>query len=147
PLPGVVYVAEQGKGSWLNGRRIHVSRRDRLGDSGLGRGTPFAGQPDHPLFARAMALLTDDVAGIRRTAACAVDMAWVASGRWAAYWERALCAWDMAPGMILVREAGGMASAATGEALGLHGGQVCVSNGVIHAALLEKLNAALNGKP
>ncbi|HET8555052.1 MAG TPA: inositol monophosphatase family protein [Rhodanobacteraceae bacterium] len=143
PMLDEMYVAEQGKGTWLNGHRIHVSTRDRLVDSVLGCGIPFAGKPDHPLFAREMALLTENVAGIRRTGACAVDMAWVASGRWDAYWERALCAWDMAPGVILVREAGGMASAATGEALDLHGGQVCVSNGVIHAALLEKLNAAL----
>ena len=143
PMLDEMYVAEQGKGAWLNGHRIHVSTRDRLVDSVLGCGIPFAGKPDHPLFAREMALLTGNVAGIRRTGACAVDMAWVANGRWDAYWERALCAWDMAPGVILVREAGGMASAATGGALDLHGGQVCVSNGVIHAALLEKLDAAL----
>ncbi len=144
PMLDEMYVAEQGKGAWLNGQPIHVSNRQRLVDSVLGCGIPFAGKPDHPLFAREMALLTGQCAGIRRTGACSVDMAWVAAGRWDAYWERALCAWDMAPGVILVREAGGMASSPTGGELDLHGGQVLVSNGHLHAALLEKLNAALH---
>lgn len=147
PVLDELYVAEQGKGAWLNGRTIHVSTRDRLVDCVLGCGIPFAGKPDHLLFARDMAHLTADVAGIRRTGACSVDMAWVACGRWDAYWERALCAWDMAPGVILVREAGGMASSATGSALDLDGGNVCVSNGRIHALLIERLEAAVAGVP
>lgn len=142
PMLDELYVAEQGKGAWLNGRRIHVSGRATLIESVLACGIPFAGKPDHPLFAREMALLSNRVAGIRRTGACAVDMAWVAAGRWDAYWERALCAWDMAPGIVLVREAGGVATSATGAALDLHGHNVCVSNAVIHDALLGMLNAA-----
>lgn len=147
PVLDELYVAEQGKGAWLNGRPIHVSARARLVDSVLGCGIPFAGKPDHALFARDMLELTADVSGIRRTGACSVDMAWVACGRWDAYWERALCAWDMAPGVILVREAGGMASSVTGAALDVRGGNVCVSNGAIHALLVERLNAALHGEP
>ncbi|SOD54302.1 inositol monophosphatase family protein [Pseudoxanthomonas wuyuanensis] len=144
-LPAVdeMYVAEQGKGAWLNGQRIRVSQRGALIDAVLACGIPFAGKPDHPLFAREMALLSAQVAGIRRTGACAVDMAWVAAGRWDAYWERALNVWDMAPGVILVKEAGGVATSATGSVLDLHGQNVCVSNGAVHAALIETLNAAL----
>lgn len=142
PALDEMYVAEQGKGAWLNGQPIHVSTRNRLVDSVLGCGIPFAGKPDHPLFARDMEQLTADVAGIRRTGACSVDMAWVASGRWDAYWERSLCAWDMAPGVILVREAGGMASSVSGAPLDVHGDNVCVSNGALHALLVERLNAA-----
>jgi myo-inositol-1(or 4)-monophosphatase len=112
-------------------------------ESVLACGIPFAGKPDHPVFAREMALLSAEVAGIRRTGACAVDMAWVASGRWDAYWERALNAWDMAPGILLVKEAGGVATSVTGGKLDLHGQNVCVSNGAVQAALIEKLNAAL----
>ena len=143
PVLEELYVAEQGKGSWLNGRRIHVSTRASLISSVLACGIPFADKPDHPVFALEMALLSAEVAGIRRTGACAVDMAWVAAGRWDAYWERALNAWDMAPGVILVQEAGGTASSVTGGALDIGGGNVCVSNGAIHAALMEKLNLAL----
>ena len=138
-----MFVAAKGEGAWLNGQRIHVSTRHRLVDSVLACGIPFAGKPDHPVFAREMALLSAEVAGIRRTGACSVDMAYVAAGRWDAYWERSLNAWDMAPGVILVREAGGVATSATGAALDVHDGNVCVSNGAIQAALIERLNAAL----
>lgn len=143
PMLNELYVAEQGKGAWLNGQRLRVSARASLIESVLACGIPFAGKPDHPVFAREMALLTTQVAGIRRTGACAVDMAWVAAGRWDAYWERATNAWDMAPGILLVQEAGGAASSVTGAALDLHGYNVCVSNGAIHAALIGQLNAAL----
>jgi myo-inositol-1(or 4)-monophosphatase len=142
PAIGEMYVAEQGKGAWLNGRRIEVSKRGTLIESVLACGIPFSGKPDHPVFAREMALLSADVAGIRRTGACVVDMAWVAAGRWDAYWERALNAWDMAPGIILVREAGGMATSVRGGRVDLHGQNVCVSNGAVHGALMERLNAA-----
>src|SRR3546814_5252337 len=116
------YVAELGGGAWCNEQRIHVSARGRLVEAVLACGIPFAGKPDHPLFAREMALLTEATAGIRRTGACSVDMAWVAAGRWDAYWERALMAWDMAPGVILVQEAGGVATSVDGSPLDLHGG-------------------------
>ena len=143
PVLNELYVAEQGKGCWLNGQRVQVSKRDRLIESLLACGIPFSGKPDHPVFAREMALLSADVAGIRRTGACAVDMAWVAAGRWDAYWERCLNAWDMGPGIILVQEAGGVATGVDGGPLDLHAGHVCVSNGAIHPALIERLNAAL----
>jgi len=142
PMLNELYIAEQGKGCWLNGQRIHVSDRGDLITAVLACGIPFAGKPDHPLFAREMALLSAHVAGIRRTGACAVDMAWVAAGRWDAYWERALNAWDMAPGIILVREAGGVATSADGSPLDLHGQNVCVSNGAVQDALMAVLNQA-----
>jgi len=143
PMLDEMYVAEQGQGAWLNGKRIRVSQRATLVESVLSCGIPFAGKPDHDLFAREMARLSPRVSGIRRTGSCAVDMAFVASGRWDAYWERALKAWDMAPGVILVQEAGGRATNAMGGDLDLHGEHVCVSNGVLHEALVEQLNFAL----
>lgn len=143
PILGETYVSEQGRGAWLNGDRIHVSRRASLIEAVLSCGIPFAGKPDHPVFVREMARLSAMTSGLRRTGACAVDMAFVACGRWDAYWERALNAWDMAPGVILVQEAGGRASSVTGGELDLHGQNVFVSNGAIHAALLAELNAAL----
>ncbi|GAB2507139.1 inositol monophosphatase family protein [Pseudoxanthomonas sangjuensis] len=142
PMIDEFYVAEEGKGAWLNGKRIRVSNRSTLIEAVLACGIPFAGKPEQALFAREMALLTPSVAGIRRTGACAVDMAWVAAGRWDAYWERAVNAWDMAPGVILVKEAGGVATSATGGELDLHGHNVLVSNGAVQQALLELLNLA-----
>ena len=94
-----------------------------------------------------MALLSAHTSGIRRTGACAVDMAWVAAGRWDAYWERALNAWDLAPGVILVQEAGGTATAVDGSPLDIHGENVCVSNGAIHGPLIAQLNAVLDTEP
>jgi len=71
-----------------------------------------------------------------------VDVAWVAAGRWDAYWENALCAWDMAPGIILGQEAGGTATASDGSPVDLHGGSVCVSNGHLHERLVGTLEQA-----
>ena len=142
PVLGEMYVAERGKGTWLNGARVRVSARGTLVESVLACGIPFAGKPDHDVFAREMALLTDKVSGIRRTGACSVDMAWVAAGRWDAYWERALQAWDMAPGVILVQEAGGIASSVDGGPLDLHAQTVCVANPALHPQLIDVLAAA-----
>lgn len=147
PMLDELYIAEEGKGAWLNGRQLHVSTRSTLIETVLACGIPFAGKADHPVFAREMALLSARVAGIRRTGACAVDMAWVAAGRWDAYWERATQAWDMAPGVILVREAGGVATSVTGEAFDLHAKTVCVANRAIHPVLMELLNVAWNSEP
>lgn len=142
PMLDELYVAEQGKGCWRNNERMQVSARGELVEAVLACGMPFAGKPEHPVFAREMALLSANVAGLRRTGACAVDMAWVACGRWDAYWERALNAWDMAPGVILVQEAGGSATAVDGTPVDLHGGNVFVSNGAVHARLLDVLQQA-----
>ena len=143
PMVDETYVAAAGQGAWLNGQRLRVSSREVLAEALLACGIPFAGKPDHPVFAREMARLSAQVAGIRRTGACAVDMAWVAAGRWDAYWERAVNAWDMAPGVILVQEAGGLATSVTGAALDLHAGNICISNGALHARLVDQLNLAL----
>lgn len=145
PVLDELYVAEEGRGAFLNGKRLQVSTRGTLIESVVSCGMPFAGKPDHAVFAREMSLLTPITSGMRRTGACAVDMAYVAAGRWDAYWERALNAWDMAPGVILVQEAGGRATSVTGGALDLHGGNVCVSNGAMHDDLVAQLNLALTG--
>lgn len=144
PTLGEMFVAETGKGAWLNGQQIRVSGRGALIDAVLACGIPFNGKPKQDVFAREMARLTPNVAGVRRTGAAAVDMAWIAAGRWDAYWERLTYAWDMAPGVILVREAGGRVTGVTGAPLDIHANNVCMSNALIHDALLEQLNAALH---
>ena len=146
PVLDELYVAEAGRGAWLGGRRLRVSARATLGECVLSCGIPFHGKPDHDVFAREMALLSSRTSGLRRTGACSVDMAFVAAGRWDAYWERALNAWDMAPGVILVQEAGGTATGVDGGPLVLDGGHVLVSNGAVHAALLGELERARRGE-
>ena len=145
PVLEELFVAERGYGAWLNGRRIQVSSRASLLESVLSCGIPFSGKPDHAVFAREMARLSEHTTGLRRTGACAVDMAYVACGRWDAYWERAVNAWDMAPGIVLVEEAGGRATNVRGAMLDLHGQNVCISNGAIHDALIVKLELARTG--
>lgn len=146
PMLDELYVAEAGRGAWLNGRRLRVSTRATLGECVLSCGIPFHGKPDHDVFAREMALLSERTSGMRRTGACSVDMAFVAAGRWDAYWERALNAWDMAPGVILVQEAGGVATGVDGGPLALDGGHVLVDNGAVHGALLHELERARRGE-
>src|SRR5690606_41955886 len=87
-------------------------------------------------------LRTGPAAGLRRTGACSADLAWGAAGRRDAYWENALCAWDMAPGIIVVQEAGGIATTSSGAPVDLQGGTGCVSNGHLHERLVAKLEQA-----
>ena len=146
PVLDELYVAEAGRGAWLGDRRLRVSSRATLGECVLSCGIPFHGKPDHDIFVREMARLSARTSGLRRTGACSVDFAFVAAGRWDAYWERALCAWDMAPGVILVQEAGGMVTGVDGGPLALDGGHVFASNGAVHAALLDQLERARRGE-
>lgn len=149
-IAGVTYIPEMdelysavlGGGAKLNGSPIQVSGRKDLSQSILSCGMPFAGKPFQAEFVREMQLLSPVVAGIRRTGACAVDMAWVASGRWDAYWERYTNAWDMAPGVLLVTEAGGRASSVSGSPVDIFSNNVCVSNGHVQDQLIGVLNEA-----
>lgn len=137
-----MYSAELGGGAFLNGKPIRVSKRRKLEESLLSCGMPFLTKNRHGEFAREMQQLSPVVAGIRRTGACAVDMAWVASGRWDAYWERETNAWDMAAGAILVSEAGGAVSSVNGEAFDVFENNICVTNGRIHDSIIENLKTA-----
>lgn len=137
-----LYTAALGGGAHLNKAPISVSARSDVSESLLSCGMPFAGKPFQAEFVREMEMLAPKVAGIRRTGACAVDMAWVASGRWDAYWERYTNAWDMAPGVLLVQEAGGRVTNVRGQTLDIFANNVCVSNGHIHSQIINILNKA-----
>lgn len=140
-----MYSAELGGGTNLNGKPIRVSKRNKLEECLLSCGMPFLTKHRHQEFAREMQQFSPNVAGIRRTGACAVDMAWVASGRWDAYWERETNAWDMAAGAILVSEAGGSVSDVNGEPFDVFDKNICVSNGHIHDSIIENLRTASIG--
>ncbi|TNE64379.1 MAG: inositol monophosphatase [Alphaproteobacteria bacterium] len=142
PALNEMYSACKGGGAFLNGKPIRVSTRAKLAETQLACGIPFAGKPDHDLYAREMAVLTPQVGGIRRTGAASVDLAFVAAGRWDAYWERCTSAWDMAPGVILASEAGGRFCDPSGAPWRLDAGAVLTSNGHVHDALLACLKAA-----
>ena len=139
PAMGETFWAEQGGGAFLNGAPIRVSTRGALEDAVFSVGIPFAAKPEHERFRNEMANLTHRVAGIRRLGAGALDLAWVAAGRYEAYYEQKVAAWDMGAGVIIVQEAGGRVSDTLGRELDLHNGTVLASNGLLHDELLEAI--------
>lgn len=142
PVMNELFRAEAGQGAYLNGAPIRVSSRVGLEQAVLAVGIPFAPKPEHDRFRREMELLTPKVAGIRRLGAGAIDLAYVACGRFDAYWEQKVSAWDMGAGAILVEEAGGIVSDTRGRPLDLHNGTVLGCTPQIRDELLEALVAA-----
>lgn len=134
-----LFWAETGQGAWLGDRRITISSRKTLGESVLGVGIPFATKPRHEQFYAEMKRLTDHVTGIRRLGAGAIDMAWVACGRYDAYWEQSVSPWDIAAGVVIVREAGGVVTNTIGGELDLMGGTILAATPAIQQDLLSAL--------
>jgi myo-inositol-1(or 4)-monophosphatase len=139
PMLDETFWAERGGGAWLNGMPIHVSGQSDLLRSILAVGIPFAGKPRHAQFVAEMERLTPRVLGLRRLGAAAVDMAYVACGRFDAYWEQSLNAWDMAAGVVIVEEAGGVVTDTLGRPIDLFGGTVLASTPQLHPDILEAL--------
>ncbi len=141
PAADEMFWAERGGGAFLNERRLRVSARRELKDAVFATGIPFAAvAPQHRLaFARTLGVLMPQVAGIRRFGAAALDMAWVAAGRFDGYWELGLKPWDMAAGLLIVREAGGSVTTPAGaESVLVEGGNdVVCGNPHLHAKLLQ----------
>jgi len=109
PIKDELFYAEKGGGAFLNERRLRVSARSHLSEALLGTGIPFASHSGEvqAQFQSTLERVMPQVAGVRRFGAAALDLAYVAAGRFEGYWERALYSWDMAAGIVLVREAGG----------------------------------------
>jgi myo-inositol-1(or 4)-monophosphatase len=142
PANEEMFLAEKGKGAFLNDQRIRVAARKRLIDSVVACGLPHHGRGDIALGQRETAAIQDQVAGLRRFGAAALDLAWVAAGRVDAYWERNLKIWDLAAGLILVREAGGYVSDCDGKDDMLTKGDIVAGNETIHKDLLRLLQTA-----
>ncbi|MBI1260969.1 MAG: inositol monophosphatase [Rhizobiales bacterium] len=107
PITDELYTAEKGGGAYLNDRRIRVAARRELNQSIVACGVPDLGRPGHERFLGELSHVMKQVAGVRRMGAASLDLAYVAAGRFDAYWEANLAPWDMAAGIIMVREAGG----------------------------------------
>ncbi|MEJ6399454.1 inositol monophosphatase family protein [Yoonia sp. 208BN28-4] len=108
PVKDEMFYAEKGQGAWLNESRLRVSGRARLIESIFATGLPFAGRTDLPATLQDLARLLPVCAGVRRFGAASLDLAYVAAGRYDGFWERNLKSWDIAAGLIIVKEAGGM---------------------------------------
>jgi myo-inositol-1(or 4)-monophosphatase len=137
-----LFWAERGRGAFCNDKRLRVSARTRLDEAVIATGIPFLGHGQHARFLKELHGIAQRVAGVRRFGSAALDLAWVAAGRFDAYWERDLSAWDVAAGTLLVTEAGGMVSDANGGDNLLTEGSVCAANPALFPIVLERLKAA-----
>jgi len=111
PVKDEMFVAEKGQGAWMNDRRLRVSGRRDMTEMIFATGVPFAGTEGLPETLKDLAKLMPRCAGVRRWGAAALDLAYVAAGRYDGYWERGISPWDIAAGLLMVREAGGFAEA------------------------------------
>ncbi|MFT0859099.1 inositol monophosphatase family protein [Ancylobacter sp. G4_0304] len=142
PVMDELYIAEKGAGAFLNDRRIRVAARRALSESVITCGVPHMGRGDLAGFGREYAALGPKVSGLRRTGAAALDLAWVAAGRFDGFWERNLKAWDMAAGIVLVREAGGYVSDLDDGDKMLAKGDIVAGNEQIRRDLLAVIRKA-----
>jgi myo-inositol-1(or 4)-monophosphatase len=142
PAKDELFIAEKGKGAYLNNRRLRVVARTDMAEALVGCGLPHIGKGDHSLFLREAAAVMAHVGGMRRFGSAALDIAYVAAGRMDAYWERGLNSWDMAAGIILIREAGGFISDADGNSDPFRTGSVACGNETLHRELLALLKQA-----
>ena len=143
PVTDELFWAEKGQGAYLNDRRLRVSGRRRLADSLLATGIPFIGHEEKVVaFQAEMATLMPQVAGIRRLGSAALDLAYVAAGRFDAFWETGLNAWDVAAGIILVREAGGFVTEIDGRDQPLTGRSILAANPNLHGLVGRALREA-----
>ena len=107
PAKDEMFIAEKGQGAWMNDQRLRVSGRKSLIECVFGTGVPFASSPKLPVALQDLARLMPACAGMRQWGAAALDLAYVSAGRLDGFWERSLKPWDVAAGILLVREAGG----------------------------------------
>jgi myo-inositol-1(or 4)-monophosphatase len=142
PANEELFTAERGKGAFLNDQRLRVAARRRMSEAVVACGLPHMGRGDLALFRSEIAVVQERVAGLRRFGAAALDLAWVAAGRFDAYWERDLAPWDMAAGILMVREAGGFATDLDGEDGIFAKKQIIAGNEYLHKDLLQALKEA-----
>jgi myo-inositol-1(or 4)-monophosphatase len=150
PIAGVVYdplrdeffYGERGVGAFMNDRRLRVSARNQLGDCVIGTGIPFRARGDHPRYLRMLEAVMGSTAGVRRMGAAALDLAYVAAGRFDGFFELGLSRWDMSAGIVIVREAGGFISEIDGGRNPLASGSIMASNDRLRGPLAELLQNA-----
>ncbi len=142
PVMDELYTAERGRGAFLNDRRLRVAGRTELPEMALGTGLPFIGKGDHGRALKELRYIMPEVAAIRRCGAAALDLAWTASGRLDGYWEHGLNSWDIAAGILMVREAGGYVSDTSGKDKVLETGGVVAGNEFAHKHILNLIKKA-----
>jgi myo-inositol-1(or 4)-monophosphatase len=138
PMRDEMFAAERGQGATLNERRIRVSTVEDLNSAMLCTGFPYDVRT-RPDFARAFATFTLHAQAVRRDGSAAIDLAYVACGRFDGFWEDGLNTWDIAAGALLINEAGGRITNFENEPLDIYTKKVVASNGLIHGSMLKLL--------
>ena len=145
PVRQEEFTASRGRGAQLNGHRLRVSNRTDLRECLLGTGIPFLGHEQQrlPQYTQTLAELAAQCMGIRRAGAAALDLAYVAAGRFDGFWETGLERWDIAAGALIIKEAGGLISDISGSERYLDNGQVVCGNPKIFKQLLSTVGPVL----
>jgi len=138
PMRNEMFVAERGQGTTLNDRRVRVSDVEELSSAMLCTGFPYNVR-ERPDFAREFTRFTMIAQAVRRDGSAAIDLAYVACGRFDGFWEDGLNPWDMAAGVLLIEEAGGTVTNFRNEPLSIYTKKILATNGLVHEAMLREL--------
>ena len=145
PITDETFWAEKSSGAWLHDGRLRVSGRRHLDEALIATGTPYQGHGNFAEWGKIFGALGPQVAGIRRFGSAALDLAWVAAGRYDGFWESDLAPWDTAAGCLLVREAGGFVSDYRGRSQPICDAQVIAGHDPMHSRMHKIIAAALKG--
>jgi myo-inositol-1(or 4)-monophosphatase len=143
PLTDESFWAEKGRGAWVQEQRLRVSARRDLADSIIATGIPFLGHGNFPEWSRIFGAVAPEVAGIRRFGSAALDLAWVAAGRFDGFWESSLQPWDVAAGVLLVKEAGGFVTDFRGGDRMIERSEFLAANDALQSRLHKLIAGAL----
>ncbi len=145
PIYDELFTATKGDGAYLNGNRLSVSSRMPLSNSLLGTGFPYDCATDHANNFANFIAFQKSARGIRRAGAAALDLAYVAAGRLDGFWELKLKAWDVAAGVLMIREAGGVVTTFDGSTYDIFNDRIVASNGLIHDSMVNMLASVTAG--
>ncbi|CCQ73293.1 inositol monophosphatase family protein [Magnetospira sp. QH-2] len=143
PVYDETFWAVKGEGAHLNDRRLRVSGRTDMSQALFATGIPYKGRPGHDTFLKTAEAVMEVSSGIRRMGSAALDLAYVAAGRYDGYWEQGIQTWDMAAGILLVREAGGYVSDMKGGQKMFEQGSVIAANDRMHGPFTRMLQRAI----
>lgn len=139
PITEELFTAERGQGAYLNDRRLRVAARRNLSSCVIATGIPHIGLPEHDKFLANLPYLMENTSGIRRLGSAALDLAYVAAGRFDGFWEYGLNPWDVAAGILIIQESGGYVTDIDGGKKIFESGNILAGNSVIHKKLLDAL--------
>ena len=137
PIPDEMFWAEKGQGAYLNNRRLRVAARRQIGDAVIGTCISHSGRSDNPSYPIEILAIADECAGIRGMGSAALDLAYVAAGRFDGIWETGLSPWEIAAGLLLAKEAGAIVSRTDGGSDPLYKGEILAANEAIHSRMLR----------